>query len=263
MKEQLYIYADLPRAGFANMLYPWARAIVLSREKNAKMLAPQWVKFKRIGPWLRREKYKRYYLNMITNNGYVKGFKRLFILGFKSRFNEDEIDGRKDGVCCVHGMGNYFGDFNKERDFVKAELLKITNPMILSGMKKLPSKFIGVHIRRGDFATIGFARDNDYYIRAISKAMEQRGMQGAPILVFSDAFPAELEYLKIFDNLTIMPKASALQDLLSLASATVLIGTNRSTFSEWALFLGGMRSYWEEDIEDTAPDKNIFDYDTV
>ena len=37
-----YVYADLPRTGLCNMLFPWARAELYARDNAVKMIAPKW-----------------------------------------------------------------------------------------------------------------------------------------------------------------------------------------------------------------------------
>lgn len=230
-----YVYPDVPRTGLCNMLFPWARAMVWARDNKAKVLAPQWVKLNRIGPWIRGEKDKRYYWGQFSNEGYVRGVRRWLLMHFSK------------SIEVVSGMGNYFDDIANEAKFLKAELLRIVSKRILAAVEELPCEFIGVHIRRGDFSTLGLSLGESYYLKAIKRA---RALAGAlPILVFSDAKSEELDYLKSFEDVRIMSSAPAVQDLLSLSRSTVMVATNRSTFSGWAAFLGRMPSIWSKEGE--------------
>lgn len=235
MIREKYVYADLPRTGLCNMLFTWARAALYARDHALQMLAPSWVKIKRIGPWLRGERDKRYYFHQFTNEGYVCGIRKWLVLNLQ-----------RNSTVVFRGMGEYFKDINGEHEFLKNELERITDSSILSKVRALPSKFIGVHIRLGDFASIGLALPMDYYLRGIRKARQIAG-DDIPVLVFSDGREDELSQISGLGNVVVMKPAPALQDMLSLSKATVLVGTNNSTFSGWAAFLGQMPNIWNVD----------------
>ncbi len=232
MKQEKYVYADLPRTGLCNMLFTWARAALYARDHALQMLAPSWVKINRIGPWLRGERDKRYYFHQFTNEGYVCGIRKWLALNFQ-----------RNSTVVFQGMGEYFKDIKGEHEFLASELEKITIPCILSKVGELPSKFIGVHIRLGDFASIGLSQPMDYYVRGIRKARQIAG-NDIPVLVFSDGRKEELAHISNLENVVVMKPAPALQDMLSLSKATVLVGTNNSTFSGWAAFMGQMPNIW-------------------
>lgn len=219
------------------MLNPWARAFLWARDHDMKMIAPNWVKLCRIGPLLRGERDKRYYRGMITNDGYVDGWKKWYLLSFR----------RKD-IEIIEGQGHDICDFPMEHESLKTELMRISSPQILSSLDSLPSAYIGVHIRRGDFKVIGRCLPTDYYINAIRLMAAQENR--LPILIFSDARKEELEFLrtvgKEFKRMTFMPPAPALHDVLALSRAKALVCTNGSSFSEWAAFLGQMPTIWSK-----------------
>ena len=245
--KHLFAYAELPRTGLGNMLFPWARASLFARAHHCPMLAPNWVKVNRIGPLIRFERDKRYYFGQFTNKGYIGGLQKLFILLRHKSFSESEYSALSEGVCTFSGMGNYFKDISGAGDILLNELYRIANIRVVDELMKLPKRFIGVHIRRGDFVVGGLAIGGDYYIRAIEKAVDVIGDESVPILIFSDARKTELEYLMHIKGVEIMPSKSALHDLLALAKSDVLVGTNNSTFSGWAAFLGRMKSIWAKD----------------
>ena len=253
--SMLYSYAELPRTGLGNMLFPWARSIIFAYHNKCPIIAPQWVKINRIGPWLRGERDKRYYFAQFTNTGYIQGLRRRLILWVSKRIDEGEYYDGRCGVCVFSGMRGYFKDICNYRDVVRNEIARISAPKIREALDLLPNEFIGVHVRRGDFTTIGLTQQEGYYLHAIEKANELAG-RVMPVLVFSDGRQEELRYFLKFENVRLMPPASALQDLLSLARSKVLVATNNSTFSAWANFLGGMKSVWSKDGE---PPDAIFD----
>lgn len=86
------------------------------------MIAPKWTNLLRIGPWLRGERDKRYYLNAFTNDGYAS---RLFGL----RTNRIAISLLR--IRVFKGMAGFFDDLIGCRDIVIEELRKIVHPDIV------------------------------------------------------------------------------------------------------------------------------------
>lgn len=254
--SKLYAYAAVERRGLCNMLYPWARSVIFARDHHCEVIGPGWVKINRLGPLLRGERDKRYYLGQFTNKGYISGFRKWWLLSTQQKISEEVPEAPRFGIVVFNELRGYLADFSEEAEFLKGEIVRIASPSILEAVNVLPENFIGVHIRRGDFARIGQALPEEYYLRAIARAKEVAG-SNTPVFVFSDAQPSELRYLGEIDNLRVMPKAPALQDMLSLAKAKVLVGTNLSTFSEWAAFLGGQRSLWDKNHEAPKVLKNV------
>lgn len=247
---KLYAYADVGRTGLCNMLFPWARAVLYAKKMNCRVIAPRWTKIMRIGPWLRGERDKRYYNGLFTNEGYVKGVGRAYafirMLGQKYYESSPAICDLKKGIVIFRGLGNYFMDFADEAAFLREELLKIVSKRIAAKLDELPRKFIGVHVRCGDFVSTGQSMPSEYYLKGIEIAKSIVGAQH-PVLVFSDAKGSELSFLSDCAGVRLMPAAPAIHDVLALSRASVLVGTNHSSFSEWAVFLGGMKSVWSKD----------------
>lgn len=249
MSKSLYVYPDVGRTGLCNMLFPWARAVLFAKKKGCKILAPRWTKLMRIGPWMRGERDKRYYSNQFTNAGYIKGRAKLAVFLHCLNtvyFEDDNLDTIDRGLVVFKGLGSHFSEIAKESEFLKHELYRIAAPQILDGLERLPRRFIGVHIRCGDFVSTGQNMSNEYYLRGIEVARSMAGVQ-LPVCVFSDANPGELDWIKQDGNIRLMKPAPALQDVLSLARSEILVGTNISSFSEWASFLGGMTTLWNKD----------------
>lgn len=230
-----YAYAVLPKTGLCNMLFPWARAAIFARNNSCEMIAPQWVKIGRLGPWIRGEIDKRYYINQFTSNNYIVGIRRMMLLIFM-----------RQRIRFFSGIGQGFDAICEEGEFLRAQLYKIASPKIVSAVRDLPDHYIAIHIRRGDFARIGMAIDPAYYVRGLEVAREIVGSD-VPAIVFSDAPEQEIAYLlKVGANVSIAPKAQALQDMLALAKADIVVGTNHSSFSLWGAFLGSGRSIWSK-----------------
>ena len=61
--------------------------------------------------------------------------------------------------------------------------------------------------------------------------------------VFSDGDETELASILAIEGVSLLRGATDVDDLLALAQARLLVGSN-STFSRWAAFLGNMPSIW-------------------
>lgn len=246
-----YVYAKMTRTGLCNKLFPWARAALYAKETGALMIAPKWTDLMRVGPWIRREKYKRYYFNEFVNKRYAS---RLW--GLRTNHVAEKVL----GVRVFTGIKDLFGPFLHEQAFINQELRRITNPVLLAAAESIGKvPFIGVHIRRGDFVTIKKALPDEWYLSAIKKAYDVVGEM--PVKIFSDASADSLAGIagKIKDAV-IMPVAPAMQDIFTLACAKAMVCTADSTFSMWPVFLGQMASFWPKDaviprlyVNGTAP----------
>ena len=245
---EIYAYPLVGTTGLCNMLYPWARAVVWARDNGARVIAPNWVQFRRLGVWIRRERDKRTYLNQFTDDGYITGLLKWWLLKTKPLIDVGTHDSERerDGIWTFSGREEW-GWMNlvkSEADFLRKELERIVNPKIVRKLTSLPARFIGVHIRRGDFRYGDEMLPDQYYLTAIALARKDIG-DDIPILVFSDGTQSELAFLTKAQGVLVMPHAPAVHDLLALSRAEAIVGTNHSTFSYWGAFLScGKRSYW-------------------
>lgn len=227
-----YAYPVLARRGLGNMLFTWAQAAAYCHRTGAQMIAPVWARISRIGPWLRGERYKRFYGGEFTNAGYAPRWRRWF-----------------GDVKVFCGMEGFFDPFIKEQRYIRDELWRIVSRRISDQVMKVADEgpFIGVHIRRGDFSSLGLATGNEWYVSAIAKALENdKGVK--TIRIFTDGYPEEVAFVaQVFPDLRVivMPKAPAIQDILLLSMSAKMVCSPRSTFSMWAVFLGQMPSVWK------------------
>lgn len=233
-----YVYPVLVRRGLCNLLFTWAQAEAYCHSTGAKMIAPRWVSICRIGPWLRREKYKRYYGGQFTTAGQTTGIKKWFLLIFARR-----------RVKMFHGMENFFDPFIADQPHIKNSLWCMTYPEIRAEVERLATEpFIAVHIRRGDFKQAGWLVGDEWYVEATRRAIKDLKVPGVPLIrVFTDGYEREVAFLaKALPDarVEIMGKAAPMRDLLLMSRAKFLVGSSASTFSMWAVFLGQMPSYW-------------------
>lgn len=259
----VYAYPKISRCGLGNMLLPWARAEIFCHEYNARMLKPQFVHRPSLGAILRRERYARLYNGNFdfSQGGYISGLKRHLLLLTRMKIDEFELRKLRDGAVVVfEGLRGEFSQILKSHQLVVDRLMAITHPKILADIRKLKDggPYIGVHIRRGDFKLAGVMTDDEWYVRAIAKAIEIVGDK-LPIRIFSDGHPYQLEFVrKAFpkSNVVIMPDAKPLHDIWALSYSAVMVGSSRSSFSIWAVLLGQMPSIWAR--QNALPTESLY-----
>lgn len=249
-----YAYPKLERTGLGNMLFPWAQAVVYCQHTHARMIAPKWVHLCRIGTWIRKERDKRFYLKQFSGSNYVSGAKRWLLLYFC-----------RNRVRFFSGMKGFFDSFITEHNVVYNELMRIVNQTIKNKVEKIAKDcpYIAVHVRRGDFKTVGISTDDAWYLRAIKIAVSDKVAQGVnTIRVFSDARPGELKFIaEAFPEkeVIVMPNAPAIEDILLLSKAKIVVCTPRSTFSMWSVFLGQQPSIWQDGPVELLPPRLYID----
>src|SRR5574344_863896 len=117
-----YAYPQVETTGLCNMFYPWARAVVWARDNGAQVIAPNWVQFKRVGVWLRREKDKRTYLQQFQMMGYMTGLKKWWLLQTQPKSSEKFP--AEEGVVVFRGREEFdwMESVKNERDFLTREM---------------------------------------------------------------------------------------------------------------------------------------------
>lgn len=261
-------------AGIGNCLYAYFHAVVMAQESCCPIIAPTWRSL-RIGPLLRQERSLRRYGKMF-------------------RAHPDEIDGlmkaiwlillwpthRRVRVCpgqtahaiprrltIVEAREFTFSGLHGHRDMIRGRLLEILSTPPAETPRWGTADFAAVHIRLGDFAKAKSDnlrrsfRDGEriplvWYERAIRRV--RCVFPDLPVQIFSDGHDHELAELTAIDGVSLRRGPNDVSDLLSLAQARLLIGSN-STFARWAAFLGNMPSIWpetqarEQPTSDTTP----------
>jgi hypothetical protein len=273
-------------SGLGNLLFPWARSIVLARKYNFQPIWPTWFQIK-LRHLLKYKIDKRLYYNLfIPSSNYVVNRKKLYTLLKLPHITEQKfIQGNyshEDGVIIFEGLGNYFQNILESHVLVKEELLKIIREKHKNGLFFDFRDSLSVHIRLGDFST---PKDPEYlknwenhhrlpmvwYLSTINKIRKSLGKQ-LNIYLFSDGQNSELSELLALPNCYRLNFGSSIGDIIALANANILI-TSGSTFSMWASYLGRMPVIWhpgqirqrlyydqqsrelELDINDDIPDK--------
>ena len=225
-------------AGLGNILFPWARAIIYSKKHNLKRIQTTWKNIK-FGPFIRRERDRRMYLDLFPGNDGITGIKKFFLLNFSNK------------VKFFSGMNGLFETFRDERNFILSELLKIINPSYIEKVNNFNHNSIAIHIRMGDFEVTQDEKKLrsghwncrlpfKWYKSMIGKIRQESSL---PIYIFSDASNQELREILELEDCQRMDFGSSISDMLALSHARVLIAS-ASTFSMWASFLGQNPTIW-------------------
>ncbi len=250
MSQNLYAYADLGREGLGNLLVPWAKAEVFSKEHGVPMLAPQWTQPK-VGPLLRGERDKRYYLGLLDNSGYIRGIRKQLILASATKIPGEKFAGANGKqVVFFRGCEGGLTGLGEHQALVRARLEAILAPRIKQLLQTPETYEITAHVRRGDRPPRPFGSpfrgDDDWipgmpdewFINCINSIRQSVG-RSVPVRIFSDAKPGQIDRILSLPNIDLAPPNPSIVDMFLMSRAKVLITTGTSTFSAWSSFLGG------------------------
>ena len=269
-----FCYPKLGRAGLGNCMLPWARAVVFARKNSLPILAPQWVQ-PRFGAVLRREKVKRFYLTDFTNQGYIAGLRKWFVLSSANKVGEDTASqflsagckaGIRSSVIVFEGLKNYFCDIWHDHAMVREELYNIVSPLIQDKVGLIREPFIAMHVRRGDVNLPQLQKKHftplSWFVDAAKTLREEAAWRELPIYVISDGREHELTELLAISNCQLITSGTAIGDILLLAKARFLFGSAHSTFSMWGSYLGRVPALYypgKMDQKVFPPDLGIFE----
>jgi hypothetical protein len=258
MAGRLYGYPLLDNYGLGHILPAWARCVVWTRANGVPMIAPRWL-HPRVGPYLRGDRDKRDYFRFFSNDGYVRGLKRAFLLARAERQLCDrggpaeawQTDGNRIAVFRNRMSDNdkyYFPDFVTQHRMLHGELLRITRPRYRPVPKTRPE--LAIHVRLGDFKAVdtkGLMQGNtntriplDWYVEALKAVRASFGAELTPV-VYSEGSAEELAPLLACEGVRRAPARPAVTDMLSIAQSDLLIAS-ASGFSIWGRFLGQVPS---------------------
>lgn len=237
--KQIWVWAQLPATGLGNKLSVWARAYVFARHNQLPLVTTGWMKFS-LGPFLRRERSKRIYLNYFRKIPFTHRMK-VFMMKFsgKSLYNPAPCSKPDDETGCVI-FDKYYMDFSDIAPYRREIISGIygsLHPGMQRKLDRLDVPDIAVHVRRGDFKIAAYLTPVEYYVSVIQAIRLSTG-RNLEAVVYSDAEDPEIDaLLRLPHTRRASPKADLL-DLLEMSKAKVLITAARSTFSYWACFIG-------------------------
>ena len=140
----------------------------------------------------------------------------------------------------IYGQWIWKDMVNKQEDILK-DCIKVVAPLSESNKQYLrqiqESNSVGVHIRRGDYVTLGLIACNIKYYEGCIKKMNEME-KDAVFFVFSDDIPWVRENLHVDAKLVYVDNNNpSPEDMRLLYSCNHFIMSN-STFSWWGAFLG-------------------------
>jgi hypothetical protein len=270
MENKFIVVAKLPHAGLGNMLLVWARAVVFAHLNSFPMVAPSWQSF-HIGPWLRRERCKRYYGDFFSTCDYLPKWRATVEgIGKKKHLYANpavQLLDASSSVCSESGQhqfvfdkmppwNDYFQDIKQYQPTVKQKLYADIRGSLLKEIEALAPPVIAIHIRRGDYQAP--QSENDFAVNrcvqtplgwyvSILNAIRKYAGDDLPATIFSDGYAEELSEILELPNVSMSPETSALSDMLTMSRSKLLIGSAHSSFSAWASYLGQCPTIWSSE----------------
>lgn len=234
-----------PGPGLGNLLFPIARSVI-GRERLGGVLIYPTLRQIKVGTLLRGERDARTYGDVLRarRGGEWKDWFRARRLPWQ---REEEPLSADTKVIRYEGLGRYFHDLAGQQAVV-GDWLR-ANARLKGAVTE--SYDIGLHVRLGDFQAADSAgaghsvrQSFDWYRAAHAEAVKFLG--GGPLrtVLFSDEDPGKVAPALGIDGLDVDPSDNAITAILNLSRARLVI-TSRSTFSMWAVYLGGQPAWWD------------------
>jgi hypothetical protein len=247
------VIAKLPNAGLGNKMFVWARALIYSKQKNCSLQIYGLNRI-HIGPFLRKEKVKRFYLGQFKfslNLPELLKFsaKHLFSLIHYHEPSFAIINQSQEGLFIfskIPPWSDYFQVVRDHRELIKKEFPKLLSKRVSNKLKKIPAPVIACHIRCGDFGILqenevfknvgGVRTPLEYFVNTI-KILRSIAGHNLPVTVFSDGNEVELSSVLALEKVSFFSPQEDVVDLVVMSKAEYIITSASSTFSEWAAFL--------------------------
>lgn len=262
----LYCYPKFVRSsGLGNRLFPWARSMLFAERYNARPLPPRWVSLRR-GPLLRGGSLgggvplahvagKLLLVGNFTPATAAEQFLRARILARARIVSEDAFDPSllaEDGpgqatVVQFEQYGAMFADVKGQSELLLMRLREIVRPQIRLAVDASELPPIVLNVRgasdfkparsASEFMARGGVQTPLSWFRAVLQRLRDMSGADVPAIVVSDVSDAALAELLSMKNVRRCKTRFALEDLLTLARAKVIIGSGGSSFTAWGAFL--------------------------
>ena len=227
-----------PGPGLGNLLFPWARALMLAERDDGLLISPTWRNIK-LGPILRREKDLRIYSNLFHHRRPRVLLTDLIVKLFRNdQIDEDEyLRNPRPALVVIEGTGRHFANLTGAETLLRKRLTSMT---LIPPKSRLEG--IAMHIRTGDFSEsieVAYCRnsrvDLSWFVEEAKWLRQKFGEQ--PITIFTDdTTGAVRQAFSQINNLSFAISGTAIHDILLMATAKHIVCSN-STFSLWAAFL--------------------------
>ncbi len=244
--------AKLPNAGLGNKLFVWARATVFAHLNQLPIYVIGLNQI-HIGPFLRREKVKRFYFGQFnTNPLHVKLIYIKHLLLNTPKVIEPDISIYPNTEPTIFlfdtipSWKDYFKSIRDHRKLIRQEFEAILSDKVKKRLSGFAGSQIGVHIRLGDFKklpanmdfkTLGTTRTPLTYFESCITSIRQKYKTIEDVTIFSDGHRNELTDMLSIPNVSLNETDLDVVDLIKLSKSKIIITSAHSSFSEWAGFL--------------------------
>jgi hypothetical protein len=255
MPGKLYGYADVGRFGLGHGLLAWARCVVWCHKADVPVIAPRWLRL-RIGPYLRRERDKRFYYRLFHRGRQVGGLHRARLLALAEKLSAEkdtpEVGWRPARETIVvfknapaDNERKHFHEIVGANALVREALREMTRARFVPRPPREPH--VAIHVRGGDFSppvNVEALKDGLHNQRlpiawyvGMLKGLREKSASDIPAVVYSDCTDDELAPLLAQARTTRSQYRAAISDMLAMSDARVLISSG-SGFSRWGSYLG-------------------------
>ena len=233
------VLLKVPRAGLGNRFLVWAHAFVFATLNNLYLYETSWFGFN-IGPFLRKERAKRFYVGMVhrKNNPFFLPRKLKKVKVPKSDWTKLSMLG--DKLYVFNEMPHhqhYFDLICEYRKQLQLEFERKLLPRLENYVNPDDLSPIAIHIRLGDFTTMPWYKSPWDFYRKLIRDIRHHVGEEMPISVFSDGRPSEIPIIAEFNNIVFYTLNNDVLDLLALINSKMIVTYPGSTFSLWAAFM--------------------------
>ncbi len=232
------VVAKLPRAGLANKLLIWCRAVVFTHNNNIPLddiIVYPWIDFP-----LKRlfNRDKRFYSGFFKTNDLANRIKALPVKSALVNPSLNQLEGNGVNIR-FEKIGpfdmDYFAAFRGYEVVIRKAFNHIISDTIQSQVASEKKCDIALHVRRGDFGG-DLATPVGDFLR-ILELIRSRFTYMPLVFIFTDGTAEDVAELLALPNTKLITGNSALYDLLLMSKAKVIVPSIRSTFSYFASFV--------------------------
>ena len=245
-------------SGIGNKLFIWARCLLFCESHGAMMLPPSWVGIRR-GPLLREGSLlggvalssifgKIYLFGNFISPSYTDRAKAIWKKLTLKVTNEIDYSPNAHVELLQFGrLDESFSSLVGKSEFIRKQLIFLTKKKVLNRILhvQVPPVIINVRIGKDfklatkieDFQTSGALRTPLFWFAEALNSIRKFSKSEVPALVISDGSDSELAELLRIPGVSRLCSSTAIEDLLVLSKAKVIIGSGGSTFTAWGAFL--------------------------
>ena len=249
--------------GLGNKLFSWARAYCATQILGAIQIQPKWFALRNAAILRGGIDYFNVLGTLFLYNNfksdpsaisrlYIEMQSRLGMLKIQKHYLSDLSDLKaytfsdRDWIIFRADQAHHFSDLFQYRNSIKKKLQELSKNT--DYLKYLVEPFIAIHYRSGNDFKAHTARDPQaktdlqWFTHAVDWARHKYG--NLPVHVVSDGDTHHLLHMiKGLTGCQIHRSGTAIQDLLFLSKAKVLLASGNSSFSAWSSFLSGADSF--------------------